>query len=156
MRFGKDQAEYITGLPWSLRKFSSNCPGTYSDHLSSFCAGSGQSASRTRVQDSLTSCLESYSPSTTRPSHWLLLRCVPRPKLLVYCFRSCFRSCLHCACHLSSSSSMANPHFSNGVLQPYAQLNWWVWMYRLSPYTYLIEAILGQGSFSGRLVLSVS
>ncbi|KAI0752733.1 pleiotropic drug resistance ABC transporter [Daedaleopsis nitida] len=32
----------------------------------------------------------------------------------------------------------------NGVLQPFRQLGWWQWMYRLSPYTYLIEAILGQ------------
>ena len=33
---------------------------------------------------------------------------------------------------------------SNGVLQPFGQLGWWQWMYRLSPYTYLIEALLGQ------------
>ncbi|OSD01072.1 pleiotropic drug resistance ABC transporter [Trametes coccinea BRFM310] len=32
----------------------------------------------------------------------------------------------------------------DGVLQPYRQLGWWQWMYRLSPYTYLIEALLGQ------------
>ncbi|KAH9854553.1 ABC-2 type transporter-domain-containing protein [Lenzites betulinus] len=32
----------------------------------------------------------------------------------------------------------------NGVMQPYSQLGWWQWMYRLSPYTYLIEALLGQ------------
>jgi len=32
----------------------------------------------------------------------------------------------------------------NGVLQPYSQLNWWRWMYRLSPYSYLIEGLLGQ------------
>ncbi|KAH9945220.1 pleiotropic drug resistance ABC transporter [Epithele typhae] len=32
----------------------------------------------------------------------------------------------------------------NGVLQPYSQLGWWRWMYRLSPYTYLTEALLGQ------------
>ncbi|KAH9911829.1 YDR011Wp-like protein, partial [Epithele typhae] len=32
----------------------------------------------------------------------------------------------------------------NGVLQPFGQLGWWQWMYRLSPYTYLIEALLGQ------------
>lgn len=35
--------------------------------------------------------------------------------------------------------------YSNGVLQPYRQLNWWRWMYRVSPYTYLIEGLLGQG-----------
>ncbi|KAG5650931.1 hypothetical protein H0H81_010506 [Sphagnurus paluster] len=32
----------------------------------------------------------------------------------------------------------------NGVLQPFRQLGWWRWMYRLSPYTYLIEGLLGQ------------
>ncbi|KAK7465001.1 ATP-binding cassette transporter snq2 [Stygiomarasmius scandens] len=32
----------------------------------------------------------------------------------------------------------------NGVVQPYRQLNWWKWMYRVSPYTYLIEGVLGQ------------
>ncbi|KAL4248575.1 ABC transporter superfamily protein [Abortiporus biennis] len=32
----------------------------------------------------------------------------------------------------------------NGVLQPFRALGWWRWMYRVSPYTYLIEGILGQ------------
>ncbi|OJT05939.1 Brefeldin A resistance protein [Trametes pubescens] len=32
----------------------------------------------------------------------------------------------------------------DGVIQPYRALGWWQWMYRLSPYTYLIEALLGQ------------
>ncbi|KDQ56615.1 hypothetical protein JAAARDRAFT_131673 [Jaapia argillacea MUCL 33604] len=32
----------------------------------------------------------------------------------------------------------------NGVLQPFRQLGWWRWMYRVSPYTYLIEGLLGQ------------
>ncbi|EAU89680.2 hba2 [Coprinopsis cinerea okayama7 len=32
----------------------------------------------------------------------------------------------------------------NGVLQPFRELGWWKWMYRLSPYTYLIEGLLGQ------------
>ncbi|KAH7882924.1 ABC-2 type transporter-domain-containing protein [Phlebopus sp. FC_14] len=32
----------------------------------------------------------------------------------------------------------------NGVLQPFSQLGWWRWMYRVSPFTYLIEALLGQ------------
>ncbi|KAI0649902.1 pleiotropic drug resistance ABC transporter [Trametes meyenii] len=32
----------------------------------------------------------------------------------------------------------------NGVMQPFSQLGWWRWMYRLSPFTYLIEALLGQ------------
>lgn len=34
--------------------------------------------------------------------------------------------------------------FSNGVMQPFRQLGWWQWMYRLSPYTYFIEGLLGQ------------
>ncbi|THU82570.1 hypothetical protein K435DRAFT_446226 [Dendrothele bispora CBS 962.96] len=32
----------------------------------------------------------------------------------------------------------------NGVVQPFRQLGWWKWMYRVSPYTYLIEGVLGQ------------
>ncbi|KAH9934163.1 pleiotropic drug resistance ABC transporter [Fomitopsis serialis] len=32
----------------------------------------------------------------------------------------------------------------NGVLQPFRELGWWQWMYRLSPFTYLIEGMLGQ------------
>jgi len=32
----------------------------------------------------------------------------------------------------------------NGVMQAYSQLHWWKWMYHLSPYTYLIEGLLGQ------------
>lgn len=34
---------------------------------------------------------------------------------------------------------------SNGVLQPYRQLGWWKWMYRLSPFSYIIEGLLGTG-----------
>ena len=34
---------------------------------------------------------------------------------------------------------------SNGVLQPFSQLGWWKWMYYLSPYTYLVEALMGNG-----------
>jgi ATP-binding cassette subfamily G (WHITE) protein 2 (SNQ2) len=32
----------------------------------------------------------------------------------------------------------------NGVFQPFALLGWWQWMYRLSPFTYLIEGLVGQ------------
>ncbi|KAL0959811.1 hypothetical protein HGRIS_011492 [Hohenbuehelia grisea] len=32
----------------------------------------------------------------------------------------------------------------NGVLQPYRLLGWWQWMYHVSPYTYLIEGLVGQ------------
>ncbi|KIM37032.1 hypothetical protein M413DRAFT_448754 [Hebeloma cylindrosporum] len=32
----------------------------------------------------------------------------------------------------------------NGVMQPYSRLGWWQWMYHLSPYTYLVEGLLGQ------------
>ncbi|KAI0930785.1 hypothetical protein AcV7_004877 [Taiwanofungus camphoratus] len=32
----------------------------------------------------------------------------------------------------------------NGVLQPFSQLGWWQWMYHVSPYTYVIEGLLGQ------------
>lgn len=32
----------------------------------------------------------------------------------------------------------------DGVVQPFSQLNWWKWMYHVSPFTYLIEALVGQ------------
>ncbi|KAF8477639.1 ABC-2 type transporter-domain-containing protein [Russula ochroleuca] len=32
----------------------------------------------------------------------------------------------------------------NGVLQPYKHLGWWKWMYRVSPYTYVVEGLVGQ------------
>ncbi|KAF9555317.1 pleiotropic drug resistance ABC transporter [Agrocybe pediades] len=32
----------------------------------------------------------------------------------------------------------------NGVLQPFSELGWWRWMYRLSPYTYLVEGLVGE------------
>ncbi|KAH8110884.1 P-loop containing nucleoside triphosphate hydrolase protein [Phellopilus nigrolimitatus] len=32
----------------------------------------------------------------------------------------------------------------NGVLQPFERLGWWKWMYRASPFTYLVEGLLGQ------------
>ncbi|KAJ3538407.1 hypothetical protein NM688_g6524 [Phlebia brevispora] len=32
----------------------------------------------------------------------------------------------------------------NGVLQPFRALGWWRWMYRVSTYTYVVEAIYGQ------------
>ncbi|RDB27068.1 Brefeldin A resistance protein [Hypsizygus marmoreus] len=32
----------------------------------------------------------------------------------------------------------------NGVLQPFRELGWWQWMYHVSPFTYLIEGLLGQ------------
>ena len=36
----------------------------------------------------------------------------------------------------------------DGVVQPYSQLGWWRWMYRVSPYTYLIEGLVSQGKLS--------
>ncbi|KAF8126758.1 ABC-2 type transporter-domain-containing protein [Boletus edulis] len=32
----------------------------------------------------------------------------------------------------------------DGVVQPFSQLGWWQWMYRVSPYTYLIEGLVSQ------------
>ncbi|KAF6758018.1 pleiotropic drug resistance ABC transporter [Ephemerocybe angulata] len=32
----------------------------------------------------------------------------------------------------------------DGVVQPYRELKWWRWMYHLTPFTYLIEALVGQ------------
>ncbi|TFY79979.1 hypothetical protein EWM64_g4033 [Hericium alpestre] len=32
----------------------------------------------------------------------------------------------------------------NGVLQPFRQLGWWKWMYRVTPFSYLVSAMLSQ------------
>ncbi|KAG0701470.1 ABC-2 type transporter-domain-containing protein [Suillus ampliporus] len=32
----------------------------------------------------------------------------------------------------------------DGVIQPFFELNWWRWMYRVSPFTYIIQGLLGQ------------
>jgi ATP-binding cassette subfamily G (WHITE) protein 2 (SNQ2) len=34
----------------------------------------------------------------------------------------------------------------NGVLQPYKHLGWWKWMYRVTPYTYIVEGLVGQAA----------
>jgi ATP-binding cassette subfamily G (WHITE) protein 2 (SNQ2) len=39
----------------------------------------------------------------------------------------------------------------NGVLQPFHALGWWKWMYRVSPFTYLVEGLLGQ-AIGGQLI----
>lgn len=45
-------------------------------------------------------------------------------------------------------------HDSNGVLQPFSQLGWWQWMYHVSPYTYVIEGLLGQGGIQFEIRIS--
>ncbi|KAK0449820.1 pleiotropic drug resistance ABC transporter [Desarmillaria tabescens] len=42
----------------------------------------------------------------------------------------------------------------NGVLQPYGLLGWWKWMYRLSPFTYLLEGIIGYAAGNSLLTCS--
>ncbi|RDB27092.1 Brefeldin A resistance protein [Hypsizygus marmoreus] len=42
----------------------------------------------------------------------------------------------------------------NGVIQPFRELGWWQWMYRLSPFTYLIEGLLGQALGKGKITCS--
>ncbi|KAL1743665.1 ABC-2 type transporter-domain-containing protein [Schizophyllum fasciatum] len=42
----------------------------------------------------------------------------------------------------------------DGVVQPFSQLGWWRWMYRLSPYTYFIEGLLGQAAGHGNVTCS--
>ncbi|KAG1859914.1 ABC-2 type transporter-domain-containing protein [Suillus tomentosus] len=43
----------------------------------------------------------------------------------------------------------------NGVLQPFSALGWWRWMYRVSPFTYLIEGLFGQ-AVSGQAIVCAS
>ena len=35
-------------------------------------------------------------------------------------------------------------------MQPYMHLGWWKWMYRTSPWTYLLEGFVGQGIYRSR------
>jgi ATP-binding cassette subfamily G (WHITE) protein 2 (SNQ2) len=42
----------------------------------------------------------------------------------------------------------------NGVLQPYKHLGWWKWMYRTSPYTYMIEGVVGQAAGRSQITCS--
>ena len=44
----------------------------------------------------------------------------------------------------------------NGVIQPYLHLGWWRWMYRVSPYTYLIEGLTSQSKRSRSRISSTT
>ena len=69
-----------------------------------------------------------------------------RPNVLFTVFiRPYIVSCLYGS---SSPVQLIANVCSDGVLQPFGQLGWWRWMYHLSPFTYLIEALLGQGGFT--------
>ncbi|KAG2155262.1 ABC-2 type transporter-domain-containing protein [Suillus bovinus] len=43
----------------------------------------------------------------------------------------------------------------DGVIQPFFELNWWKWMYRASPFTYIIQGLLGQ-AVGGQAVICSS
>ncbi|KAG0701456.1 ABC-2 type transporter-domain-containing protein [Suillus ampliporus] len=40
----------------------------------------------------------------------------------------------------------------DGVIQPFVELNWWRWMYRVSPFTYVIEGLLVKVSIGGSTI----
>ncbi|KDR66423.1 hypothetical protein GALMADRAFT_80815 [Galerina marginata CBS 339.88] len=42
----------------------------------------------------------------------------------------------------------------NGIIQPFAQLGWWKWMYHLSPFTYLLGALVEQAIRHQQIVCS--
>ncbi|KAJ7126742.1 ABC-2 type transporter-domain-containing protein [Mycena epipterygia] len=44
----------------------------------------------------------------------------------------------------------------SGVLQPFSGLGWWKWMYHLSPFTYLVEGLLGQALGKHAIVCSTT
>ncbi|KAG2364667.1 hypothetical protein BDR07DRAFT_1450169 [Suillus spraguei] len=59
----------------------------------------------------------------------------------------------HSIASMAPTSPVASMYFTtliifimifDGVVQPFNQLNWWKWMYRVSPFTYIIEGLLGQ------------
>ncbi|KAF5333787.1 hypothetical protein D9758_017179 [Tetrapyrgos nigripes] len=41
-----------------------------------------------------------------------------------------------------------------GIIQPYRRLGWWKWMYRVSPFTYLVEGFAGQAVGHAELTCS--
>ncbi|KAG1782156.1 P-loop containing nucleoside triphosphate hydrolase protein [Suillus placidus] len=42
----------------------------------------------------------------------------------------------------------------DGVIQPFFELNWWKWMYRASPFMYIVEGVLGQAIGSQAIICS--
>lgn len=86
------------------------------------------------------SCVVSADSIHRRLLQWCLVLssppCSPSRSLL---------SCSSCASTFYIVVSIADHIFSDGVLQPFSQMDWWKWMYRLSPYTYFLEGILGNG-----------
>ncbi|KAG1750901.1 ABC-2 type transporter-domain-containing protein [Suillus lakei] len=59
----------------------------------------------------------------------------------------------HGIASMAPNTPVASLYFTNliifalifdGVMQPFMELNWWKWMYRVSPFTYIIEGLLGQ------------
>ncbi|KAG2154002.1 ABC-2 type transporter-domain-containing protein [Suillus clintonianus] len=59
----------------------------------------------------------------------------------------------HGIASMAPNASVASLYFTtliifvlifDGVIQPFMELNWWKWMYRVSPFTYIIEGLLGQ------------
>lgn len=112
-------------------------------------AGTGQLDTQLIELDTPISCLVSsilyITPLSRLPSvlfHQAL-------RLGICCFQRFSRLCLYCELFFffitSLTLNLCLPIFSDGVVQPFSQLGWWRWMYRLSPYTYLIEGLLGQG-----------
>lgn len=63
---------------------------------------------------------------------------------LLFSFLFSFVVTLYVLLRSSADSKLITFCFSNGVLQPFRALGWWRWMYRVSPFTYLIEGVLGQ------------
>ncbi|KAG1908066.1 uncharacterized protein F5891DRAFT_998676 [Suillus fuscotomentosus] len=46
--------------------------------------------------------------------------------------------------HTLNQTTPCRWSISDGVVQPFNELDWRKWMYRVSPYTYIIEGLLGQ------------
>ncbi|KAG1745100.1 ABC-2 type transporter-domain-containing protein [Suillus paluster] len=44
----------------------------------------------------------------------------------------------------------------DGVIQPFIELNWWKWMYRASPFTYIIQGLLGQAIGGTAIICSLT
>jgi hypothetical protein len=167
MRSAKDPRSSTAGLRSLLQYFYRNSLGISWDRRFTSFAGTGPSVSTPRVRDTLTWWVSSGTPQNLAISRRNLDagRCLSH---VLYVVRAGHRR--HsaesrnrgCGIHLlvfvrldfvsSASSRLMIPSLtsthSHGVIQPFRELGWWKWMYRVSPYTYMIEVNLLAASHS--------
>ena len=161
-RSGNDPAECTAGPPSSPPRSSWRYHGTSWGRLCSLSPGTGPVICRLIELDMPISYLASFSLSTTPRSVKPLRAWLQTLRLQQSYSDSYSRSCLPCESIPSVALDVHTDRFiSNGIVQPYRELGWWKWMfvislteiqhtnmhsrYWLSPYTYLVEGVVGEG-----------